>query len=70
MAEQSDNDGWQMLIALCEELGEEEIAVGFRAALIEEDVHLESVRRWLTAYTSALARREKPERGGEEAVVT
>lgn len=70
VAELADNDGWQMLIALCDFMGHEDLAVAFRRSLAEEDVHLDSVRRWLTSYASGMAKREVPERGAEAGVAT
>lgn len=46
-AELTDNDGWKILIAMAEGLGQDELARRFTAALAEEDVHLQSIRRWL-----------------------
>jgi rubrerythrin len=46
-AELADNDGWKILIALAEAMGQEELAGRFAAALAEEDRHLASVRGWL-----------------------
>jgi rubrerythrin len=45
--ELTDNDGWKMLIAMAEGLGQDELAQRFTAALAEEDQHLQAVRRWL-----------------------
>lgn len=42
-----DGDGWKHLIAMCEAIGQEELARRFTQALAEEDVHLSSVRRWI-----------------------
>jgi bacterioferritin (cytochrome b1) len=46
-AELTDNDGWQLLINLTEELGHQELATEFSAALANEEKHLVSVRGWL-----------------------
>jgi rubrerythrin len=46
MAELIDNDGWEFLIELTQELGQDELAEDFRRALEEERVHLSEVRRW------------------------
>lgn len=70
VAELADNDGWQMLIALAEFMGHDELAAGFRRCLAAEDVHLDSIRRWLTSHASALARRETPARGVEAEATT
>jgi hypothetical protein len=58
MAEAADNEGWRLLIDLAESLGEREMAQMFRQALVEEDVHLERIRRWMTGLV-------KDEAGGE-----
>jgi rubrerythrin len=47
VAELTDNDGWQLLIKLCDELEEKELAEQFREALRSEAEHLANVRRWL-----------------------
>ena len=57
-AELVDHDGWEMLIKLTEGMGQKKLAKGFREALAEEDVHLASVRKWLTAHSEAEAKRE------------
>lgn len=46
-AELTDNDGWQMLINLAEELGHTDMATEFRSALANEEKHLAAVRGWL-----------------------
>jgi len=46
-AELTDNDGWQMLIGLAEELGHADLASEFQIALTNEEAHLASVRGWL-----------------------
>jgi bacterioferritin (cytochrome b1) len=51
MAELADNDGWQMLIALCEKMGMDNMALDFRQALQEEDEHLAYMRQWLKKLT-------------------
>lgn len=70
VAELADNDGWQMLIALTEFMGHDDLAAGFRRSLATEDVHLDSIRRWLTSHASAQARRETPTRGLEAEATT
>jgi Ferritin-like domain len=47
VAELADNDGWKLLIAMSEALGQADLAAHFTDALAEEDEHLASVRRWL-----------------------
>lgn len=49
VAELADNDGWKVLIELAEGMGNTALAERFRAALQEEDRHLEHVRRWLSS---------------------
>ncbi|HLP43394.1 MAG TPA: ferritin-like domain-containing protein [Fibrobacteria bacterium] len=46
IAEHADNDGWRLLIALAEGLGQKDMSETFRAALLEEDVHLATIRDW------------------------
>lgn len=51
VAELADNDGWALLIKLCEAL-EEDVLVGqFRLALASEAEHLANVRRWVEKMT-------------------
>lgn len=47
-AELTDNDGWQLLIKLADNLGHEEMVTEFEAALANEEVHLQNVRSWLS----------------------
>lgn len=54
-AELTDNDGWQMLIGLAEELGYDELAAQFQTALANEETHLASVRGWLEEHVLAQA---------------
>jgi rubrerythrin len=46
-AELADNDGWKILIAMAEAIGQETLARRFTEALAEEDQHLASIRAWL-----------------------
>jgi rubrerythrin len=46
-AELADNDGWKVLIALAEAMGQEDLATRFTEALASEDHHLQSIRTWL-----------------------
>jgi hypothetical protein len=46
-AELTDNDGWKLLIATAEALGQGDLALRFTDALAAEDRHLQSVRRWI-----------------------
>lgn len=47
VAELADNDGWKVLIAMAEALGQDDLARRFTDALAEEDRHLLQVRQWL-----------------------
>jgi hypothetical protein len=47
-AELIDNDGWKVLIALAEALGQSDMAQRFTQCLAEEDEHLVNVRRWVS----------------------
>lgn len=47
-AELADNDGWQMLQDLTEQLGHAELAEQCSGALEQEQEHLENVRAWLS----------------------
>jgi hypothetical protein len=51
VVELADNDGWSLLIKLCEEVDEPDLASQFSEALASEAEHLENVRRWLEAAT-------------------
>jgi hypothetical protein len=51
VAELTDNDGWQLLIKICESLAEDELAAQFRLALSSEAEHLDNVRRWIESTT-------------------
>jgi rubrerythrin len=46
-AELADNDGWKILIAMAEAVGQDDLAQRFTDALAEEDVHLQSIRGWI-----------------------
>jgi len=48
MAELTDNDGWQLLIKLADNLGHDEMKVEFETALAHEEEHLLNVRAWLS----------------------
>jgi len=45
IAELADHDGWQLLIKLAEELGQDDMAGKFRGALAEEGQHLTTIRQ-------------------------
>lgn len=47
-AELTDNAGWELLILLARKFGKDEMAQNFERALAEEEVHLQSVRQWLS----------------------
>jgi rubrerythrin len=47
MAELTDNESWTLLADLATQLGHDEIATRFRAALEVEERHLEQVRAWV-----------------------
>ncbi|HEU5133168.1 MAG TPA: ferritin-like domain-containing protein [Pyrinomonadaceae bacterium] len=47
-AELTDNDGWQLLIKLADNLGYEEMKAEFETALANEEEHLVNVRNWLS----------------------
>ena len=46
IAELADNNGWEMLIALAREQGEEAMAIDFELALMHERDHLLHAQRW------------------------
>lgn len=46
-AELADNEGWKILIAIAEASDRQDLARRFAEALAQEDLHLESVRRWV-----------------------
>ncbi|NIM42673.1 MAG: ferritin Dps family protein [Hydrogenophaga sp.] len=52
-AELSDNAGWELLIQLTEQAGEDELTGAFLGALAQEAQHVLIVRQWLTALLSA-----------------
>jgi hypothetical protein len=47
VAELSDNAGWELLIALARELGQDEMVKRFERALEQEEDHLVRVKGWL-----------------------
>lgn len=47
IAELADHDGWQLLIKLAEELGQNDMAGKFRGALAEEGQHLTTIREFV-----------------------
>lgn len=44
IAELADNDGWELLIQLAQDFGQDDMVSDFRLALAEEDVHLATIR--------------------------
>jgi hypothetical protein len=56
IAELADNAGWDMLISLARETGNEAIAERFREPLQHEADHLAQVKMWLEQLTSAEAK--------------
>lgn len=54
-AELTDNAGWELLIDLAEDAGEDDLVRSFEAALIDEQRHLQIIKTWLTALVSAPA---------------
>ncbi len=47
-AELTDNDGWELLIKLADNLGYEDMRAEFETALTNEQEHLVNVRNWLS----------------------
>jgi hypothetical protein len=67
VAELADNAGWELLISLARELGQEQMATRFERALEEEEEHLVRVKGWLQRGISAAAvvkKSEKEQRPG------
>ena len=56
IAELVDNAGWEELITLAKEMGQDDMARQFEQALEEEREHLQHVRRWHEEATLAEAR--------------
>ena len=48
VAELTDNDGWQLLIKLADNLGYDDMKAQFETALAHEEEHLLNVRNWLS----------------------
>jgi hypothetical protein len=46
MAELADNDGWQLLITVAQQLGQDDMVMQLRQALADEDRHLAALRQW------------------------
>jgi rubrerythrin len=51
VAEMTDNSGWEMLIALAEDQGQDSFISDFSVALDEERVHLQQVQKWFEEAT-------------------
>lgn len=51
-AELIDNEGWEDLIAMAREMGQDDMARRFKLALDEEGVHLTKIRNWYTLLTT------------------
>lgn len=49
VAELVDNDGWELLIELANDLSHTELAEKFASVQAAEEVHLDHVRSWITA---------------------
>jgi rubrerythrin len=56
IAELADTDGWELLIELCEEAKQQELAESGKRALIHEAEHLALVRSWIRAHARSAAR--------------
>jgi rubrerythrin len=52
-AELVDNAGWELLLELAENMGQDEMAGQFRAALQTEERHLRVIRTWYASLTLA-----------------
>ncbi len=58
IAERADNDGWELLVSLAKEIGQNSLADRFQAALEEERRHAAHVKTWVAAAATAEVRRE------------
>ncbi len=58
VAEMTDNNGWEMLIAMARDQGHEQMANDFTAALEHEREHLQKVQQWFEEATLGRARRD------------
>lgn len=52
VAELADNEGWDMLVELATNMGNEDIFAEFNNALQEEEKHLAYLRQWVTEHTT------------------
>lgn len=55
VAEMTDNNGWDQLIVLAQDNGQNAMVTDFDAARNEERTHLQSVQRWLEEATRGVA---------------
>jgi rubrerythrin len=55
VAELADRDGWERLVALAEQAGQDDLAQAGREAERTEQEHLTKVRGWLSAYARSAA---------------
>jgi hypothetical protein len=51
--ELTDNAGWELLIQLADDAGEDELSASFLTALGEEQQHLAIVKEWLSTLVSS-----------------
>jgi rubrerythrin len=49
IAELADTEGWQLLVELADQLGFDDLGRRFRAAMVEEERHVQRVRSWISA---------------------
>ena len=54
IAELADNAGWEQLIELCESADQPDLAERFEECRKQEEEHLDSVRRWLSAHATGV----------------
>lgn len=50
IAELADNEGWEMLIGLARDMGQDTMADEFQTALADEERHLALVRNWISEH--------------------
>jgi rubrerythrin len=55
LAELADHAGWELLIELARNMGQDQMVESFETALAEEQEHLSSVRRWYAQAVGARA---------------
>jgi hypothetical protein len=66
VAELVDNDGWELLIELANDLGHTELAERFASVQAAEEMHLDLVRSWITAAVHSDAHMNMEERKPQE----